>query len=472
MPIPVLNVAQMREWENLAWASGITQDSVMRRAGEAVARCSEGLTRPDARILILAGKGHNGDDAAFAHEYLRGRRGELLRIIDPTTGLRELNERLHAGPALIVDGLFGIGLNRPLDGAWPALIERVNESRAPILAVDVPSGLDADTGRPLDTAIRATHTLTFAGIKRGLLAASASEFVGRLEVAGNIGLAAPPFSTELHATTPNDFAEYPPTRPAAGHKGSFGHLAIIAGSPGYHGAAVLAARGAQRAQPGLITLCAEPGVRLPIAAQLQSVMVHDGTEDFVVPTNATAILVGPGLASPAYPEDRIRAIRRLWQESPLPIVADASALDWLPEEPSRPNTPLRVITPHPGEAARMLRCTVEEVQQDRVAALRELSRRWGNCHVMLKGQHTLIGQATGPIAVNPSGNPHLAQGGAGDLLAGYIAGLLAQPVLRHDIPRTIQFAAWQHGAAADALFAKRPNFIIEELAGELGLVTP
>ncbi len=471
MPIPVLSVTQMREWENVTWSSGVTPDSVMRRAGEAVARCAERLTRPDAPILILAGKGHNGDDAAFAHEHLRGRRGALLRILDPATGLRELNEPLRERPALIVDGLFGIGLSRPLEGAWPALIERLNRSGVPILAIDVPSGLDAETGRPLNTAIRAAHTLTLGAIKRGLIESSAAEFVGRLEVAADIGLTTCPVETELCATTPCDFAGFPPRRPAAGHKGTFGHLVIIAGSAGYHGAAVLAARGAQRAQPGLITLCAEPGVRPPIAAQLQSVMVHDGTEEFIVPDSATAILVGPGLASAAYPQTRIQAVRRLWQESPLPVIADASALDWLPEG-SLPQQSVRVITPHPGEAARMLGRTAAEVQRDRTGTLRELSRRRENCHVVLKGQHTLMGQATGPISLNLSGNPHLAQGGAGDLLAGYLAGLLAQPLLRDDIARTIRFAVWQHGAAADALFGKRPHFTIEELADELGSVRP
>ena len=158
---------------------------------------------------------------------------------------------LKRRPALIIDGLFGIGLNRPLDGPWTWLIDFVNAAGVPILAVDVPSGLDADTGVAPGVAIQASLTLTLGAPKRGLLEASAVVFVGRLEVATEIGLVAGSHASETNWTLPQDFIGYPPRRPVASHKGTFGHLAIVAGSSGYHGAAVLAARGAQRAQPGL-----------------------------------------------------------------------------------------------------------------------------------------------------------------------------------------------------------------------------
>ncbi len=471
MPISVISVAQMRELEKVTWSSGATEESVMRRAGEAVARMAESMTMPGAHVLFLVGKGHNGDDAVFAHEYLTGRRGELIRVLDPETGLRELEDHLRQRPALIVDGLFGIGLNRPLSGGWIRLIERVNESGVPAPAVDIPSGLSADSGLPLDVAVRATRTLTFAAVKQGLLKPGAAGFVGRLEVAEDIGLVPFPFSTEVNATSRTDFIGFPPQRVVSGHKGTFGHLVVVAGSPGYHGAAVLAARGAQRAQPGLITLCAHEAVRVPIAAQLQAVMVYGGEENVYLPDGATAVVVGPGLVGPEIRERYERTMRRLWQDSPLALVVDASALDWLPEGPTAADA-VRVITPHPGEAARMLKLSPAEVQQDRVTALRELSRRWGNCHVVLKGHQTLVGRGREEVFVNLSGNPHLAQGGSGDLLAGYIGGWLAQAQLHRDVMRTLQFAVWQHGAAADALLARRPNFIIEELAGELGAVRP
>lgn len=150
-------------------------------------------------------------------------------------------------------------------------------------------------------------------------------------------------------------------------------------------------------------------------------------------------------------------------------VVDASGLDWLPLDPV-PKKALRVITPHPGEAARLLRSTPHQVQANRLNALRNMSRRYGNTWVVLKGHQTLIGRSSGDVYVNSSGNPHLAQGGSGDVLAGYLAGLLAQPDLQADPLKTIRYAVWQHGAAADRLQATRPNWVVEDLIETLGTV--
>ena len=467
MPLPVITVAQMREWEKATWASGQKEDVVMRRAGLAVARVAERLTRPGDFVLVLAGKGHNGDDTAYAGDLLKERKVHLLRVIDPEISAKELAPLLARRPALILDGLFGIGLNRPLAGAWMRLIEQINQAQLPVLAVDVPSGLNADTGLPLDNAVRATTTVTLAAVKQGLLKATAWPFVGRLEVAPEIGLLPYPFTTEMSWIAPEDFIGFPPARPVAGHKGTFGHLAIVAGSFGYHGAAVLAARGAQRAQPGLITLLPHEAAYAPVAAQLQSVMVQPWSGEPSLPDSCTAVLIGPGLAARNLPEDLQRFTRRLWQDSPLPVIVDASALDWLPPG-AWTDQALRVITPHPGEAARLLKTTANEVQNDRAQATRELSRRWGNCHVILKGAQTLIGRSKTDLLVNSSGNPHLAQGGSGDLLAGYVGGWLAQPALHAEAARALAYAVWQHGAAADALHAVRSNWTVEDLAEILG----
>jgi NAD(P)H-hydrate epimerase len=370
---------------------------------------------------------------------------------------------------LVVDGLFGIGINRPLAANWIHFLQTINESGARVLAVDVPSGLNGDTGEPMGNAIQATLTVTLGTIKEGLLRPSAWRFVGRLEVAPDIGLVPCPFQTELNWISAEDFRHFPPRRPVAAHKGTFGHLAIFAGSLGYHGAAVLAARGAQRAQPGLITLYVPRNVYVPIASQVQSVMVQPNDMDFDLPPVGTAILAGPGLASPDVPTRFRRFIGKLWSDSPAPVIVDASALDWLPAGAVEQNV-LRVITPHPGEAARLLDTTTAHVQADRRTAVRELSRRFGNCWVVLKGHQTLIGQSAGNIFVNSSGNPHLAQGGSGDLLAGYLAGLLAQPPLLDSVERTIGYAIWQHGATADDLQATQRNWTVEQLATVLGAI--
>ena len=443
----------------------------MRRAGEAVARLAERMTRSGELILFLAGKGHNGDDAAYACDFVRERERLLSRVIDPEISAAEFEGHLARRPALLVDGLFGVGLNRPLSGVWMSLIERINRAGLPTLSVDVPSGLSADTGLPLDVAIRATTTLTFGAVKHGLLKSTAAPFVGRLEVATEIGLTPYPFDTELSLSLPGDFKHFPPARMAAGHKGTFGHLAILAGSAGYHGAAVLAARGAQRAQPGLITVCPHADVYLPIASQLQAAMVKPWSSEPELPDTCTGVLVGPGLAAKNLEEPFHRMVRRLWQDSPLPVIVDASALAWLPPGPCEEHA-LRAITPHPGEAARMLQWTTTDVQRDRIRAARELSRRWGNCHAVLKGHQTVILQGRGEATVNNSGNPHLAQGGSGDLLAGFLGGLWAQPELQKQAGRALRYGVWQHGAAADCLLSAKPAFTIEDLAAVLGDVRP
>ena len=468
MPVPVINIAQMREWERATWAAGQTEAEVIRRVGKKIARRARKLTRSDDLILILAGKGHNGDDAVAAREVLDGRRVELLGVTAPETDLPKLEQFLQQKPALVIDGLFGIGLNRPLDDGWKKFIATVNQSKIPVLSVDVPSGLNVDTGETFGAAIEAAITLTVGAPKTGMLAQAAWPFVGRLEVAEDVGLVPCPLKSKLNWTLPDDFENFPPRRAVAGHKGAFGHLAIVAGSLGFHGAAVLAARAAQRAQPGLVTLFTQENVYHAVASQLQSAMVKVWTPEIKLLEAASGVLIGPGLAALDVTDQMKGIIRRFWRDWHLPVVMDASALDWLAAQHTMAQNNIRVITPHPGEAARMLNRTAAQVQADRPQALRELSRRFGNCWVVLKGHQTLIGRSEGEIFVNSSGNPHLAQGGSGDALAGFIAGLLAQPALQADVGKTIRYAVWQHGAAADELQAKRANWVVEDLVNELG----
>ncbi|HTX20720.1 MAG TPA: NAD(P)H-hydrate dehydratase [Candidatus Aquilonibacter sp.] len=469
MSLPIITVAQMREWERATWAGGQTEAEVIRRVGKKTARRARRLTRADDVIVILAGKGNNGNDARAAQEFLDGRKIELLEIAAPENFLPALENALAQKPALIIDGLFGIGLNRPLDAGWTKLIQRVNESKIPVLSIDVPSGLNADTGETFGAAIEAAVTLTVGAPKTGLLAQRAWPFVGRLEILDDVGLVACPHKSQLNWTLPEDFEDFPPRRAVAGHKGAFGHLAILAGSFGFHGASVLAARAAQRVQPGLVTLFTQEPVYHVVASQLQAAMVNVWRPEMKFPETTSAVLIGPGLAAPDLPDEMKALTRRLWRDLELPVIADASALDWLAAH-ILPKDLIRVITPHPGEAARMLNTAAKEVQANRVESLRELSRRHGDCWVVLKGHQTLVGRSEGNIFVNSSGNPHLAQGGSGDLLAGYIAGLLAQPALQTDVGKAIRCAVWRHGNAADQLQAARANWVVEDLADELGNV--
>jgi len=480
MPVPVISVAQMREWEKATWADGQTEAEVIRRVGEQVAEVARRMTRPGDAVLILAGKGHNGDDARAAKEFLSDRKIILLEVTDPQEALPEFQrragilpaqDRRETSPTLIIDGLFGIGLSRPLDEHWQKLIAVVNESKIPVLAVDTPSGLNAETGQPEGAAVEAAVTLTVGAPKMGMLQQSAWPCVGRLEVVEGVGLVECPHQSELNWTLPGDFANFPPRRDVAGHKGSFGHLAIIAGSFGFHGASVLAARGAQRAQPGLITLFPQESVYHVVASQSQAVMVNVWKTGTQFAETTSAILIGPGLAGLESAEELKTLTRRLWRrlarDASLPMVVDASALDWLVPHALAKNE-IRVVTPHPGEAARMLGKTSQQIQANRPHAVREISRRFGDCWVVLKGHQTLVGRSMGEIFVNSSGNPHLAQGGSGDVLAGFIAGLLAQPALQADVGQTLRYAVWQHGHAADRLQAVKKNWVVEDLVTELG----
>jgi hydroxyethylthiazole kinase-like uncharacterized protein yjeF len=467
MPVPIINLDQMREWERATWATGQSEAKVIRCVGQVVARCALQLTGPDDVILILAGKGHNGDDARAAQKFLAERKVVMLKVVAPANDLLKLQSALLKKTALIIDGLFGIGLNRALDDGWRKIIATINESKIPVLAVDVPSGLNAETGSHFGAAIEAAVTLTVGAPKIGMLAQKAWPFVGRLEVADDVGLIPYPHKTELNWTLSDDFKNFPPRRTISGNKGTFGHLAIVAGSFGFHGAGVLTSRAAQHAQPGLVTLFTDEKVYDAVASQLQAVMVNIWKPKLKFPDSTSAILIGPGLAAPGAAGKLKTFVQRLWRDSELPMVVDASALDWLPAGKFSKHAN-RVITPHPGEAARLLKTTTQNVQANRVKSLREISRRFGNCWVVLKGNQTLVGRSAQEIFVNSSGNPHLAQGGSGDVLAGFIAGLLAQPELQSDPRKTIRYAAWQHGKTADVLQSKRSNWVVEDLVAAIG----
>jgi len=514
MSVPVLTVAQMRAWERASWEAGRCERAVIEEVGRLLALRVLALTRRGERVLILAGRGHNGDDARCAQPHLADRGVEALDVTEPRAALPAVQSALERRPALVVDGLFGIGLNRPLDASWTVIIDILNRSGRPVLAVDVPSGLDADTGATFGAAVRARWTVTLGAPKPGLLRPDAHEFTGRLDVEPEIGLipcpllqsgsgrarlqphrflhdldparqearpaeltvAGPDLGAKVASqedagriewTLPGDFDGFPPPRAVAGHKGTHGHLLILAGSRGYHGAAVLAAQAAQRARPGLLTLGTAPDVYGPVAAQLRAVMVDDWAGARLKLADCSGMLIGPGLAAPNAAVELRDPLATWWREAALPLVVDASALAWLPTGRVEHPAP-RVITPHPGEAARLLGSTVRDVQADRPGTVRALSRRYGGCWVVLKGYQTIVGSGEGPLFINGSGDAALGQGGTGDVLAGYLAGLLAQPGLQSDPLQAIRFAVWQHGAAADGLGRRKPNWTPEELTASLG----
>ena len=330
--------------------------------------------------------------------------------------------------------------------------------------------MNADTGENFGAAIEATITLTVGAPKIGMLAQAAWPFVGRLEVAEDVGLVSCPVETELNWTQPEDFQNFPPRRAVAGHKGTFGHLAIVAGSFGFHGAAVLATRAAQRAQPGLVTLFAQEKIYPVVAPQLQAAMVNVWKPEMQFPKSTSAILIGCGLAAPDLPEEM-----KTFFTQTLERIGTAGHRG---RERARLDSGGGIFQErHPRRHAASGRGGAD-VENDGAKSsgeptaivARNFKTIWKLLGRVERQPDFGWPRATGEIFVNPSGNPHLAQGGSGDVLAGFIAGLLAQPPLQADAAKTLRYAVWQHGNAADGLQAARANWVVEDLVEEIGNV--
>ena len=465
MPLPIISVSQMRDWENRTWQAGVPQQSVMQLAGQHLADCICHLTKSGQSVLFLVGKGNNGGDARIAADRISDREISLLPVEDAGDCRESLVGYLNEKPALIVDGLFGIGLSRNLDGKWTEFITEINQSSGRVLAVDCPSGINCDTGLVMGAAVQADFTLTFGAPKIGLIHDAAADYVGSIMVAPNIGLSNELPESQSYWLTNDDMQSVPFSRTAASHKGMYGHASLVAGSTGYHGAALLSAESALVARPGLVSVFTHS--YLPVACQIQSAMVHPLGKDCVrTLSKSTAILIGPGLAGNDVEETTRELTRNLWCKSANPIIVDASALDWLRDAKSEGTAP-RVITPHPGEAARLLDSSVSYIQNNRNEAAKKLARTYGAI-VVLKGRHTVIAQKEGPILINSTGNCGLAQGGSGDVLSGYITGILAQPSSRENIIDAIAYSVWKHGKAADKLSLNDRHWGMKQLIDEIG----
>ncbi len=369
---------------------------------------------------------------------------------------------------LIVDAIFGTGFRGPARGLPAQVIEAANASGVPILALDVPSGVDASTGRAGPPCIRAAATVTMALPKVGLVQYPGASYVGRLFVA-DIGI---PGSLVREASIPTSLATAAwvhhtvPPRPAGAHKGRFGHVAIVGGARGYGGAPILAARGAIRAGAGLVTiglpsslaaaaLAALPeAMAWPLAENSAGTLADDGFEaayGFVAGADVTAL--GPGLST--HP-DTVKLVRRLLPRITGPIVLDADGLNAFAGEVERLRDhegPL-VITPHPGEMARLLGRAIGEVQDDRLAAAREAARLCGGV-AMLKGARTIVASPAGRAIVIPTGNPAMATGGMGDVLAGAVAALIGSGLPPFE---AASCGAYLHGLAGDLAAGSRGEF--------------
>lgn len=462
---PVLLTADLRGVEQTALA-GADPAPLMARAGLAAAELARKLAGDSGKpVLVLAGPGNNGGDALVVARHLKSWWFKVVVVCpagsgkyagDAAAALRawqqaggDITATLPAEQdwSLVIDGLFGIGLQRDLSADFAALVEQVNALDAPVLALDVPSGLDADTGCVRGAAIVADHTLTFIALKPGLLTGDGPDHCGVLQVA-DLGLG-DAVAAASHGVLITDgvLNRLLPPRLRNSHKGTYGSAGIVGGAPGMTGAALLAARAALKCGAGRVYagfLAGEAASVDPLQPELM-LRPADGVLRL---DHLSALAVGPGLGdSPDAAEYLDWAL-----EKEQPLVLDADALNLIAVFPELKNKLKQrvaetILTPHPAEAARLLGCTTAEVQADRVAAALQLAREL-DCGVVLKGCGSVCAWPDGHWAINSSGNPGMAAAGMGDVLTGILVALLAQGVNeRHALTAAVHL----HGAAADRL---------------------
>ena len=464
-PTPLYRAEQVRAMDRFAIGElGIPGIELMRRAGSAPFHAlSEHW--PAARTLsVVCGSGNNGGDG-YVLARLAVEAGWDVRVYplappatlqgDALTACREyqaadgpLLDFVPAdfeGAQVLVDGLLGTGLDREVTGLYAEVIRGMNRFDGGILALDIPSGLHADTGRTLGEAVKADLTVTFIGLKQGLFTGYGPEHCGELVFAD---LDAPP---SVRASQPPSAWLLPlwqtglPRRARGAHKGNFGHVLVVGGAPGFCGAARMAAESAARIGSGLVSLATHPDHAALMNIGRPELMCHGvstAVELRPLLARASVVAVGPGLGLGQAGWGRVLFEAVL--DSGLPLVVDADALNLLAIAPLKRDD--WVLTPHPGEAARLLKTTSAAIQADRFAAISALREKYGGT-VVLKGAGTLImGGATPEPFVCTQGNPGMASGGMGDVLTGVITGLLAQGL---DFAEAASAGVRLHGAAGD-----------------------
>jgi NAD(P)H-hydrate epimerase len=498
----VLTATQMREADRLTTERfGVPSLQLMENAGAGVVAFLQGqfADLSSRRIFVLCGKGNNGGDGLVVARLLKrlgchpsvflfaapdAVRGDAavnlkrwlelsgeLRVIAKESDWRAALDAL-AGADLIVDALLGTGLSGSIEGLLRAVIEDVNRlpRKIPVVAVDIPSGLPSDGGDGGGPVIRADYTVTFTAPKVGQLVSRDSACVGRLLVR-QLGtpreLLDDDAQLKLHWMDVGEFRALPLRRRPDAHKGDYGHALLVAGSRGKTGAAVLAGWGAMRVGAGLVTVATPDDVLPIVASALPEIMTAPlaSTEagsislrnldygrfaELMKEKNVLAL--GPGLSSH---QETQQFVRTILADCPLPVVLDADGLNAFAgraDELGARRAGALAMTPHPGEMARLLGCTTQDVQSKRLETALETAARW-RAFVVLKGYHTIVATPDGRAFINSTGNPGMATGGTGDVLTGMLAGLTAQFGTEH-WERVLGFGVYLHGLAGDLAAAR------------------
>jgi NAD(P)H-hydrate epimerase len=463
MSTRLYTAAQVRELDRAAIATlRISGFELMQRAAAAAWRVARARWPGMRSIAVLCGSGNNGGDgylfACLARE--AGVRTDVVALAPPASddARRACAQWRDGGGTMsdagagladadiYVDALFGTGLSRAIDGAARALIEQLNTTCRPVLALDLPSGIDADTGAVLGVAVRATASVTFVAHKRGLFTGAAPDYRGEL-VLDTLGLPDALYensAADAHLLDMRHMAYWLPRRARAAHKGDFGHVLAIGGDVGMGGAIRLCGEAALRVGAGLVSVATRAESVIGLNAARPELMAHAVTDASALAgllTRANAIALGPGLGQGDWG-------RTLWLTAlaaQVPAVIDADALNLLAAQ-SGSLPPGSVLTPHPGEAARLLGVDTAAIARDRFATARALAQRY-RAVVVLKGAGSLIVDPQGVLAVCPWGNPGMASGGMGDVLTGVVAGLMAQGL---NAWRAARLGVALHAQAGDA----------------------
>ncbi len=418
----------------------------------------------DVKVFLLAGQDRVQGDAAANLHLLPALKVPVVEIPDKKSFERQKSAMAHIH--YWIDAILGTGLTSDVKGYYRQIIEFINSRQLPVLAVDIPSGLNSDTGQPCGISIQAAATATFAFAKIGHLVYPGPQYCGPVDI---IDIGIPPFIADKvgarqHLITAPTVHTSVGQRPPDAHKGRTGHLLVAAGATGKTGAAAMTAEAALRMGAGLVTLAIPESLNPILETRLVEVMttpLADEGKGFMTTAAYGAIAeaaqgkqclaLGPGLGTAAQTRD---LVLRMVKEIELPMVIDADGLNHLAGHLAalQKRTAPTVLTPHPGEMARLVNQTVGEIQRNRVAAARDLAMQC-QAHVVLKGARTLVAHPDGGVWINPTGNAGMASGGMGDVLTGAIAGLLAQGCSAGEAARA---GVYLHGLAADILCADRP----------------
>ncbi len=423
---------------NIERRCGVPEPELMQRAARAAVEVAVKIASEKKDVLVLAGPGNNGGDARIVAELLK----ERFFRVHLVSRRSELVEKPWG---LIVDGLFGIGLARDIEGEYATLVDYVNRQRCPVLALDIPSGLHSDSGRVLGRAVRATHTVTFIALKPGLLTLDGPDHCGEVTVAELELPVSRIVTPSAWVAGLKSFEDALKRRPRNFHKGMAGSVAVLGGASGMTGAALLAARAALKLGAGRVYVGM---LDESVAIDFHNAELMLRHPDDALGQDLDAIVVGPGLGQGERAETLVGAALA----SDLPCVLDADALNLISENEDLRHACARrgadtLLTPHPAEAARLLALKTADVQADRVKAARILAENL-KAHVVLKGAGSILAARDGHWFVNSSGNPGMASAGMGDVLAGILGALLAQ---RYSGETALVLGVHLHGLAADEL---------------------